>query len=204
MRTLRDVRPASPPDEGGAAGFTLVELVIAISILGVVMAALTAAMLVAMTGNSQSGERLGESADVAFAASYFADDAAGAQTVTAGGATRCGTAGKAVVEFQGTTFATGNLPQVTVVSYLLETVGSGTTASRQLHRSACIGPSLAALGVQSQNTVARQLSTATDPTLTCQSPTGAGVACSAATSVQLQLHESSGFTFTLVGTRRTS
>lgn len=184
--------PRSPVARGEDPGFTLVELVIAVAILGTVMAVLAATMLVALTGNRQTGERLGESNDVAFAVSYFADDAEGALEISSGRGAHCG-GGTAAVEFRGQSFTDLNQVTDTVVSYVLQASGS----SRELHRRACSGASL-----RSDVVLARQVSTVT---VRCQSAAGSWGACATSSAgARLQLTEDSGFSFTLIGTRRTS
>ncbi len=182
-------------------GLTLIELVISVAILGIILGALTAAMLVALTGNSQTGQRLAESSDVQFAASYFGDDAEGAVTFATGTA-QCGS-DPAALEFRGRSFTTGNVAQVTAISYVLETVSTGGATSRELHRLACTGPSTAALAQTTDVILARELVGVGAPT--CSAANGTSTPCTSTSAVTVRLTVTEeGFSFTLVGTRRTT
>lgn len=185
-------------------GFTLVELVVSIGILGVVMAGVTAVLLGALAANRETAVRLTESRDLQFVNAYLADDMQGATSVVAGGTARCGT-GTAALELRGASYDPASLTaQVTVVSYVLttRTVDGVTTGS--LRRLACAADSSPApaypLTPASDVVVARSLAAA-GPTATC-SPSP----CSAATtSVSLELTPASGGSpVTVGGTRRTT
>lgn len=118
-------------------GFTLVELVVSIAVLGVVATGLTALMLGALAANRDTETRLTESRDVQFATAYLADDVQGATSFVAGVTARCGS-GTAVLELRGASFDPGSLAaRVTVVSYVLRTVTVDGVATGQLHRLAC-------------------------------------------------------------------
>jgi prepilin-type N-terminal cleavage/methylation domain-containing protein len=191
------------PDDG----FTLVELLVSISILGILLAAITGTMFVSLRTVAVTQERLTESNDELFATSYFADDVQGARTVSVGTVPKCGTDSNAVVEFSGldfvdsATFVYGTNPVTvtTVVSYVLRTVPE--TGTVELHRLAC-SSTLAApvypLVRTTDVTVVGQLA-ATDPVVTCD------VACGAFARVDLVLTAASeDLTYTLTGRRRTT
>jgi prepilin-type N-terminal cleavage/methylation domain-containing protein len=185
-------------------GFTLVELIVSIAVLGVVAAGLTALMLGALTTNRQTATRLTESRDIQFATAYLADDVQGATSVVSGVTARCGT-GTAVLELRGASYTAGSLAaRVTVVSYVLQTPTVDGVPTGQLHRLACEADAQPApaypLTPASDITVARSLVPA-DPVVAC-----APAPCSAATSqVSLTLTSISGDQqVTVGGTRRTT
>ena len=68
MRTRR----RAPHDE---SGFTLAELIVAITIEVVIFGALATAFVVVLNGGSSVNENLGKSADARFAANYIISDA---------------------------------------------------------------------------------------------------------------------------------
>lgn len=128
-------------------GFTLIELLVSITILGILMAAVSAAMMVGLSTNATSGTRIDESRDEQFVAAYFSADAHGATTITAGGggpvpAPKCNFAGGGgflVVEFAGLDFSEASPPAdiPRTVSYVRRPAPSGGTD--ELHRLVCTG-----------------------------------------------------------------
>jgi prepilin-type N-terminal cleavage/methylation domain-containing protein len=202
---------------GDDAGFTLIELTISIGILGLIMVAVTGVFAVAVRTNAGTDTRLTESLDLQFAASYFADDVAGAQSFRTGSAPGCGTdpAAIEVVELRGQTFDgfTPPVMQTTITTYVLRSVTVNGVATGQLHRLTCSAPSSPApslpLTPDRDVTVTRHLSS-TMPGVNCQDATGAAASCSAAgvgaaVSVSVLLTSRSGdLTGTLAGRRRTS
>lgn len=204
-------------------GFTLVELVIAVAVLGIVMAAVTGLLITSVDTNNATGERLGESTDLQFAASYFSADVASAQPrpsgpVFATGATPgCGAdpASRAVIEFTGQTFDDAQPPvmRTTVTTYVLRTTASSGRPARELHRLTCSAPSSPTPGLPLTPaldlTVARLLSTSVDPVVTCLDASGATTSCTPSPSappvaVRLRLTSRSGnLTGTLTGHWRT-
>jgi prepilin-type N-terminal cleavage/methylation domain-containing protein len=202
LSRLRNSDPARPARADG--GFTLIELVIAIAILGVVMSAVCAAMVTALRANQETKTRLAKSGDVQFSSTWFADDIAGANKVTTGGTASCGTSATALVDITSTDIDTTvagvpatppPTPEATTrsVSYVLATVSDGDGTFRQLERRACVGP-----GAAEVNRVARRLSTTATPTVT-RTPDTATPA-----TVTLTLTADDGTTFTLTGNRRSS
>ncbi len=192
-------------DERGGSGFTLIELTIAISILGLVAAGITSAIIVAMQTTSEANTRLNRSGDLQLTSAFFLADAHGANSFAANNqpgftgtsAPACGpAASRLVVEFQGTDYAGPGVPTgLTTVSYVLGLDGA------ELIRRACTSPSAVAVD---QVSVATGL--ATTPSVTCQGAGGSAVSCaaSAAMSVSLTTTGQDGSTHTISAGRRTS
>lgn len=186
------------------AGFTLVELLISVSVLGVVLTAIASVSLVAARTATSADTRLRESNDLLRAATYFGADVQGAQSAAAGTVPRCGTDARAVVELLGQDFADDATLAIgtTVVAYVVRTVADPAGTRRELHRLACTAPTAAPaypLVPATDVPVVLRLSAAT-PTATC-----GAVACSAAfTRVDLAVQETGGLAYTLTGRRRTT
>jgi prepilin-type N-terminal cleavage/methylation domain-containing protein len=195
-------------EDRSAQGFTLIELIIAIGILGIVFSALSLAMLASMRANQETRVRLDETRDEQFVAAYFASDVNGATGMASGTTARCGT-GTAIAELRGASFDSATPPNatVTVASYVFTTSTVAGVATGTLTRYACEAVAGAAsypLTPVSTTVVARTLA-ATSPVVVCS--TGASAAtCSAATtamSVTFQ-HRSGGDPFVLSGSERTA
>jgi prepilin-type N-terminal cleavage/methylation domain-containing protein len=187
----------------GDDGFTLVELLISITVLGIVMAALGGVMTVTLKSASTANTRLTESNDLRRAATYFAADVQGARSVATATTPKCGTgAAKVVVEFLGQDFAdTTPAITTTVVSYVLRAVTDSDGTRQELRRLACTStsatPTYPLTVPVSDIAVVRRVST-TLPVLTCLP------ACSTFTQVNLVVRETSGaLVYTLTGRRRT-
>jgi prepilin-type N-terminal cleavage/methylation domain-containing protein len=183
------------------AGFTLVELVIAVAILGLVMSAAVAAMLTALKSNKETSQRLGRATDLQYAATWFAEDVASANTVTTNATAVCGTSATALLNLtsididttiSGVPASPPPTPEAITrsISYVLttETTTDGTFAV--LERRAC-GTS----GAPKVDRIAKRLSTSVPPV----------VDTSAAPKVTLTLTSGDdGQSFTLYGTRRSA
>lgn len=185
----------------GEDGFTLVELLIAVTIMGMVFSALSGVTFVALRTAAATDTRFDESNDLMLAAGYFAGDVMGAQSVAVSTVPRCGTDSNAVVEFLGQDFTddSSRTTTTTVVTYVIRTV-VGTPPVRQLHRLACAAPTSSPtypLTPVTDIAVIRQLSS-TAPAVNCGSDQ-----CSAFALVNLVVREQSGsFSYTLTGRRR--
>jgi prepilin-type N-terminal cleavage/methylation domain-containing protein len=187
---------------GADAGFTLIELVIAVAILGLVMSAMCAAMLVALRTDKDTEQRIGKSNDVQYAATWFAEDIASANSVTAGGTAACGAAVTALlnltsIDIDTTTAGVPPTPPPTPetttrkISYVLVNQSTPDGTFRVLERRAC-GTSAVPLTV---DRIAKRLSTTVAPV----------VDTAAAPLVSLTLTAGDdGQPFTLYGTRRSS
>ncbi len=194
---------------GRDAGFTLIELVISVAILGTVMVAITAALLISLKVVTESDARYPEIADRQFASAYFGGDAAEAKTISSSGTQKCGTGGTLVVEFVGNDFnsptpstATPTI-STTVVSYVTE---AGGTELRRLTCSSTATSPAYPLTPANTNVVVKNLSPATPPSVVCKDAAAAvvPVACSATSAVWLTVTVTlaSGKEFSLSGTRR--
>jgi len=163
------------------AGFTLVELLVSITVLGLIVSALTFAFTAVIGASRGTGASTAQSFELQRAALAFADDAEGAKAVTAvNSPPTCGGDASAVVEFQGTTFDAGALAAgitPVVVAYVLRP--TPTAGQSELHRLTCS----AASPTPTDQVVARALRSAT---LTgCDGPTVTTSTCAAAASFTL-------------------
>ena len=101
-------------------GFTLLELMLSISILGVLMAAFVGLMFATLTANKQTKSRLDGTRAEQLSSVYFGRDIQAAQGaaggIVTGVAARCGS-GRVVLEVRGVSYDPGSLTStVTVVS----------------------------------------------------------------------------------------
>ena len=219
MLTQRSRRRLRAPHDD--AGFTLTELVIAVALLGMVMTAMTAAILAALTSNRETEARLDRSNSLAIAATYFGDDVAQANDVRVSVPEEsCAdnpTPGTAVVQFWNRQVdISGGAPTEPVaensaptsrVSYVLR---AGTDpVYRELHRRTCVG------GVTRDVVIARYLSPTDEPEVLCwnavpASPTAPSGLCTAADvrHVGLELTPAGDLadtsSYTLYGTTRST
>ena len=182
-------------------GFTLVELLISVVVLGILLVAVSAATMAVLRTTGSTDVRLTESRAQQFAAAYFSADAHGATTVSTGGAPRCGSDPTAVVEFIGQDFDDALTVTTKVVTYVVRTAsGADGAAGRELRRLICTASTATPaypLTPTREVTVARELAESAPTSVTCS-------ATSCAT-VQLTVRTRSGdLEFTLTGHRRTT
>lgn len=171
------------PGARGDRGFTLVELLIAVTLMGIVTAALGSTLTFMMKQTAATQTRLEVSSDAQLAAAYFAEDVAstGVRVTTppfdplqsvetnasaTGGLYPCGSAAlpRAVVRLARDE-VTGGASEVrtrVIVSYVVVP----TATERQLHRVVCRGSSTSPTIDQ---VVAHNVSAVTDPVLSCSS-----------------------------------
>lgn len=214
---------------GGDAGFTLVELIIAIVIIGVITVPLSNVVIGYLRNTDATTARLLESHDVQITSAYWAQDVASmgtrsttnpyalTQSVETGvetgvaydsGLYPCGTAGTVIVRFAWDDFSEADAtPQVLVrtqvrVAYVVQTV-SGETA---LHRFRCNGSAV----VVSDVTLAHDLdpSTSTPAAVACSTTCSAAPAIPTTVTLTLTLknpkNRDVAYAVTLTGQRRQS
>lgn len=187
-------------------GFSLIELIIAIGLLGVVFGVLALVMVTALATNRDTRERLDETRDEQLVAAYFASDVAGATVVASGAASECGT-GTALVELRGASFAAGTPPTAsrTRATYVFSTATVDGVLTGTLVRRFCESASAPPYATPTSTTTLAQTLAATAPVVTC-STAGVAGACSAdTTTISVRFERlSGGEPFVLSATRRTS
>lgn len=199
MGERRSAEPVPHSEHRRDNGFTLLEMVMAIGVLGVVMGALAMVMFGALAANRRTSDRLDASRPEQFAAAYFADDAQGAAStggVVTGGSARCGTE-TPLIEFRGASFDTSTPPHATMtaVAYVLRDTTVNGVVAQELHRLSCEAPADSAVPLTPDGdlTVARGLA-----------PGGAPAPTVSGATVSITLTPLNGSAFSLVGTRRTT
>lgn len=201
-------------------GFTIVELLVSMTILAIIIAPLSAALIGYIRNTDATSRRMNENHDVQITAAYFAQDvqAMGVHNWSAtpyplvqsietnapvgSGLYPCGVAGtpNALVRFAwDNPTAAATAPVVMRASYVVETVGT----ERQLHRITCAGSATPTADI----VVAHEIDT-TAPVVTCISPSSCTAAPGIPQQVQIVLtirdpgNTGSPLTVTLVGQRR--
>ena len=182
-------------------GFTLVELVLAVTLMGVVIGAVASAMIVMFTTTGETTERLSESPDLQLAAAYFGSDVQSAQTFTGS----CGPVGTALVTLSWTDPGASPNPAAAddtqrTVRYVVETAGTQKT----LVRYACTNS-----GSADKTTLVDFVNPMSTPTLTCTpdctSPTSMRIAMEICTADAANVCKNDPLPFAVEGAvRRTS
>lgn len=184
-------------------GFTLVELVVVVGVLGVVMAGITSILLVSMKSTEQAKEQLNESGGLRIASVYFNPDVHSADVIANSGAAGCveapGNANNLVVQLTGTD-AIANDPQTlrtSTVSYVLTDSGSSLT------RYECFdGAPPADVTVVSEG-----LAPGNPPSVACRKRNGTAVVCSDTTATSITVtttSAASGTQHSMTAARRTA
>lgn len=192
----RDDRPAAD------AGLTLVELLVAVTLMAIVLGSVVGVTFVAARTAAASKVRLDQSGDLIRAAAYFTDDVQGAQAVAVDSTPLCGPDADAVVQFQGQDFADD--ASLAVVTTMVTYVLRGDDPDQQtleLHRLSCRADSAGpAYPLTPVTDVAVASGLTAEPRVTC-----GGIACAAGfTQVELAAARTGGLGFTLTGRRRTT
>jgi prepilin-type N-terminal cleavage/methylation domain-containing protein len=158
MKTNTDPKPESERD----GGFTLVELLMAITIMGIILVTLGFSVTEGFRNATQSKASIDRSILSTFAARYFAPDIAsttfGATSIVTTNPPACGVDATSVIDIQ----TSAN----TAVSYGYETAGG----SRSLVRSTCSGNVTGSLTLIAQKHLGTTDASLT-PTATCATTT---------------------------------
>lgn len=188
------------------SGFSLIELTIAVTILGLVMAAVTSTLLISLRATSEATDRLDRGNDVLLTSALFGPDVAGATTVTAPmqsghrgppATAGCGRNDPLVVEFRGLTPEDLRTDRSWTVSYVL------TDAGTALARRSCTGTSTSP---DSELVVSRGLAATTPASVSCSTGPDTPTDCEQpdVRTVSLRLTSTDGVRRTTTGTRRTT
>jgi prepilin-type N-terminal cleavage/methylation domain-containing protein len=203
----------------GADGFTLVELLVAIGLLGIISLPLTNVVIGYLRNTDATTARLVESHDAQISSAYWAQDVASIgtrsttapyplnQSVWAGASSLyvCPAAGTRIVTLAWDDFTSAGTRTVIQVVYVVQTV-SGQT---ELHRVRCQGSAAVVTDV----TLAHDLDPSTPPTVACLGTSGGSCAAAGADvpkSVTLTLtirnpkNLGAAYVVTLTGQRRQS
>lgn len=179
----------------GDEGFTLVELLVAIVLLGIVAGAITSALIVGLRTTDGTNERLTESHNAQMASTFFAHDVASAGHVSLTD-TACSGGATVVVRFawsEYTTAAGTAVPKV--ASYVVEQDAAG----KRLVRRLCEGAGETLVG--SVAVVHFPLSVA-NPVVTCDAATPGTCPSPTPATVTLSMAEASTYSYAVSGTRR--
>lgn len=174
-------------------GFTLVELLVTVTVLGVIMGSITATFTVLSRTAESTQSRFTQSRGLKFAAGYWVPDVASSETVNPGGVL-CGSAGAPMVTFKWTDISSSAIVRVSTWSK----VTSGPDTS--VVRSTCL---LTALNSPQTATIAPQVNaSATQAQCSTAGVSGACATDSAPGQVNLTLATADGRTFQILGTRK--
>ena len=205
---------------GADDGFTLVELLLAVVIMGVITVPLGGVVVGYLRNTDETTGRLLESHDVQIASAYWAQDVAGVGTRStaspfaltpsvetavpyASSLYPCGTAGTTpIVTLAGDDASAPGTTTLVRVAYVVQT----TAGQGELHRLRCSGSA----AVLSDVTVAHDLDPATPPTVACSTPTACNAAPNVPRTVNLTLtlkdpkNRGAAYAVVLTGQRRQS
>jgi prepilin-type N-terminal cleavage/methylation domain-containing protein len=157
-------------------GFTLVELVIAVTILALIMVPLTAAATFFITHGQDATGRFADDASIRSVISLFTTDGESAETVTAPDPAPCGSGSTALVTLTWTDDGT-----IFRASWSTQTSGSTITLVRQRCTGTSLVSTLLVADVQAAPTVtcAPSCANASTITMTGTAANGAGFTVSA-------------------------
>lgn len=183
------------------SGFTLMELLVAIVILGVIMGPVAASVIAVIHNTASTQQRLTESHDAQISTAYFGNDVQSAGvtgTVTSGYDSGCLVAGYTpILQFQWTEYdVTGSVTAYNVATYETQAVAGAQPA---LHRVNCRGAAPGSTPQSSDVIVAHLLSSSVAPAVcvyTC--------ANQPARAVGMTVTEQDGFQFFVSGVGRST
>ena len=188
------------------AGFTLVELLVAIAILGIIIPAIGGALISIIHNTNATSQRLAESHDAQITAAYFANDvqsvAAVTGTDTPGSAsydTACDRAGDtSLIEFKWWQYdTTGSISSYNLVVYSTEPVAGSLPPAQLLRRRFCQGPNGVAPSLVTDVVAGHLVSGVSSPTVCTHACSG-----QPASAVAMSVTETSGYTFVVSGVGR--
>jgi prepilin-type N-terminal cleavage/methylation domain-containing protein len=166
--------PSRLQQEGG---FTLVELIIGMIIVGLLVSAIGSALVVSLRTTDVTTARFNESHDAQITSAYLANDVQSAATVAVPGGSNC-TSSTRLVDFN----YTGGL----TASYFCGPSGTQTQVTRTYNGKTVVVAHFAGTG---------------RPNVTC-APNACSATPSTPDQVTIAFTEVSGFTYTLVGSKR--
>lgn len=152
-------------------GFTLIEVVMTVTIGLLIVGAVTAAIITSLRLMEQSSSQLGDAGNSRYSSAYFSTDVQEASTFGTKPPTECGT-GDLLIQFRGSDFDVDKQPKTSLISYTLETVSAPNIADTyQLHRQSCTfaddPPPTFPVTPALDTILASNLSTTTPPKLQC-------------------------------------
>jgi prepilin-type N-terminal cleavage/methylation domain-containing protein len=163
-------------------GFTLVELMVAVTVLGIIIVPLATSIIVGLRTTGDAQQRILEARGSQLTAAYFPFDVASSDTIVPNDANPCGGTGPAVVA--SFDWADDRSP-TNEVSYVVPAGGT------DMYRKVCQGGT-----VKSTNLLASGI--AGTPTLTCTP----NADCTGATGATITVSGKSGWQYSVSGTRR--
>jgi prepilin-type N-terminal cleavage/methylation domain-containing protein len=192
MSLPRVTEPIASRTSGRERGFTLVELLVSVTILGIIIGSITATFTVLSRTADSTQSRFTQSRGLKFANGYWVPDVASSESVNP--TARCGNAGTVLVTFKWTDIIDPSV--VRVATWSKVTSGSDTS----LVRSLC---TLDALSSPLTTTIAPQINaSATQVACVTAGVSGSCATDSAPSQVNLTLATADGRTFQLLGTRK--
>lgn len=171
-------------------GFTLIEMLMAIAILGIIVGALGTALIVALKNLDATQTRMAESHDAQMASAYVVTDVQSATGITTT-QPKCGTTTSPVAVLSWSDQGTAN-----VATYVLETAGG----ERRLRRTYVVGTSSNDVIVAHHLQATCGDATVDDPAIAVSESCAPPASCPS--RVVLTLTDATGYRFSLTGERR--